>query len=455
MTATTSFDPQAGYLVTASPAFTNFNQETLVRFYQPILGAAAFSILGALQNELHPQPTSSDRQLQSNLLAQLNIGSQEIITGLHRLEATGLVQTYFQHDQLGDLYVYELQPTLTPEQFLNDNLLSILLLEQVGEEAFKKLIVTSRRFQLTSKSKQLTNISHHFFDEFHVDSRSIGQPPAVINEARRTAQVEQQLKLTDNQEADFDWAGLLGMLASQPLIKADIEEQQELILVEHRLYGIDVPTMQKLILRAIDLESNHFNANKFKQLVAANYNVVYTDNKDRVAEEKTSSSDKTQPGITDKDRQLLKIAETYSPIKFLQILKGQTGGGYVTSSERHLLTRLVNDGKLSSEVINILSWYIIVGHQSANLITNLVDAIANNWIRSGINSGEAALLKLKSSQQSTGKHLNNYRRKRRQTIKEPMPGWTKKDEKELTKQASDEEVAKLKARLANRQKNKE
>lgn len=455
MTATAPFDVQAGYLVTASPTYTNFSQETLVRFYQPILGSAAYSILGALQGELRPQPTLSERQQQSNLLVQLNIGSQEIVAGLHRLEATGLVQTYFQHDQLGDLYVYELQPTLTPNQFLNDNLLSILLLEQVGEDAFKNLIAASRRFQLASDKKQLTNISHHFFDEFHVDSHSIGQPPAVIKEARHTAQVGQPLKLADIQEADFDWAGLLGMLANQPLIKADIEDQQELILVEHRLYGIDVPTMQKLILRAVDLESNHFNANKFKQLVAANYNVVYTKVDDRVAENKTSSLTHTQKGITSNDQQLLEIARTYSPIKFLQVLKGQTGGGYVTSAERRLLTRLVNDGKLSSEVINILTWYIIVGHQSANLITNLVDAIANNWIRSGIDSGEAALLKLKSSQHSTtSKRPSNYRHKRRQTIKEPMPEWTKKDEKELTKQASDEEVAKLKARLANRQKSK-
>ena len=153
MTAAAPFDPQAGYLVTASSTYPNFSQETLVRFYQPILGSAAYSILGALQSELRPQPTLSDRQLQSKLLAQLNVGSQMIITGLHRLEATGLVQTYFQHDQMGDLYVYELQPTLTPNQFLNDNLLSILLLEQVGEEAFKNLIATSRRFQLISNSK--------------------------------------------------------------------------------------------------------------------------------------------------------------------------------------------------------------------------------------------------------------------------------------------------------------
>ncbi|WP_289760532.1 hypothetical protein [Lactobacillus taiwanensis] len=41
---------------------------------------------------------------------------------------------------------------------------------------------------------------------------------------------------------------------------------------------------------------------------------------------------------------------------------------------------------------------------------------------------------------------------RRPTIQEKMPEWSKKDEKELNKKASPEDIAKLKARIANRKK---
>lgn len=40
-----AFDPQAGYVVTASTAFISFNDQTFATFYQPILGPVAFSFL--------------------------------------------------------------------------------------------------------------------------------------------------------------------------------------------------------------------------------------------------------------------------------------------------------------------------------------------------------------------------------------------------------------------------
>ena len=119
-----AFDPQAGYVVTASTAFISFSDQTFATFYQPILGPVAFSFFYALKARLLPNPTIANRTLQSDLLAQVNAGGQQVLEALHRLEAVGLVQTYFQHDEIGDVYVYELQPTLTPEKFLADNLRS-------------------------------------------------------------------------------------------------------------------------------------------------------------------------------------------------------------------------------------------------------------------------------------------------------------------------------------------
>ncbi|WP_323058344.1 DnaD domain protein [Limosilactobacillus reuteri] len=52
--------------------------------------------------------------------------------------------------------------------------------------------------------------------------------------------------------------------------------------------------------------------------------------------------------------------------------------------------------------------------------------------------------------QRRAKKQHNYRK--RPSVQEKMPEWSKKDQKELNKKASPEEIAKLKARIANRKK---
>lgn len=453
MTVATTLDPQAGYVVTASPSFIEFNDQTFAAFYQPILGPVAFSLFYALKARLRSRPTLASRVMQSELLAQLNTGGRQVIEALHRLEAVGLVQTYFQHDEVGDVYVYELQSTLSPEKFIADNLLSILLLEEIGENAFDQLVAQSRQFKLVSTNTVLTNISHHFFDEFHVNSRSITTTPEAIANARKQTSVEKQPSLTTDMADDFDWSTLMSLLANQPIVGTDLEHNRELILVEHQLYGIDEPTMKKLILRSINLKDNHFDSQKFKRIVASTYNVVYTQPA-KVAEKDNPPVDKVDGQLTRKDRQLLNTAKEYAPIEFLQDLKAQIGG-YVTSGERHILTRLVEEDKLQRDAINILTWYVIGDRGNSTLSANFVDAIANNWLRNGITTGSQALIQLKNfNKQSQEKKKQPVAKKKnwRKTINEPMPEWSKKKESELMKKASSQEITKLRERIANRKK---
>ena len=416
-----AFDPQAGYVVTASTAFISFNDQTFATFYQPILGPVAFSFFYALKARLLPNPTIANRTLQSDLLAQVNAGGRQVLEALHRLEAVGLVQTYFQHDEIGDVYVYELQPTLTPEKFLADNLLSILLLEEVGEDAFGRLTKQSRQYKLASSNTSLTNVSHNFFEEFHINSQSITETPQAILTARKQAPVEKQPQLTAGMSDDFDWSTLIHLLANQPIVSADLE--------------------------------NNFNPKKFKQIVASTYNIVYSSTT-KVAEKEAPVTNRNSE-LTSKDQELLATAKDYSPVEFLQVLKGQTGG-YVTSGERHILTGLVAQEKLTQDAINILTWYVISDRGNSTLTANFVDAIANNWLQHGVINGEQAIVQLKifnkQSQEKKKETKTPKKNKWRKTIKEPMPAWSKKDTSELMKKASSQEIAKLRERIANRKK---
>lgn len=443
------FNPQAGFLVTAASTFGNFNGQTFTRFYQPILGPEAFSLFYALRDQLIPQPTLSDRRLQANLIRQMNAGTTQVATALHRLEAVGLVQTYQGKDNQGEYYVYQLQPTLTPTAFIDDDLLSVLLLEAVGDSAFNSLSKWAHRYQLASHL-QLTDVSHHFLDEFHVTSQAVLKTPSSIQTARQQTKVEKKSQAQVG-VSDFDWPTLYQLIKSQPLVKKDLAAHRELLEVEHQLYGIDEPTMARLVLKAVNLADNHFDAAKFKQVVANQYQ--------QAVQPVTSSNKKEQqaaPAPTDltaKDKQLLQSVTGYAPVEFLQGLKEQTGG-FVSANERHILTHLVKDVKLDTAVINVLTWYVIAELDNATLKANFVDAIANNWLKAGVKDAPGALRQLKVFNQQRTKSRANYPKARsgyrRPKIEEQMPQWSKSTSQDLNKKASPEEVKEIQAMLARR-----
>ncbi len=452
MTTRPNFDPQAGYLVTAAADFINFNDQVFTDYYQPVLGPVAFSLFYALRSQLLDHPTLADRRLQSALLVQVNAGQSQVSEGLRRLEGMGIVQTYFQHDAQGDLYVYELQATLSPERFINDNLLSVLLLEAIGEQVFSRLAKGAHRYQLVADRTRLKNVSHRFLDAYQIDQHELVHVPEVIKQAQTTAAVTEKHSLVAD-SSDFDWATLLTLLKSQPVVKEDLADHRELIEVEHQLYGIDEPTMARLIRGALDLATNHFDARKFKRQVAAQYKQPASVPESANPKQKEVVDDKQ---LTAKDRQLLKSTNNYAPVAFLQALKEQTGG-YVTAGERNVLTRLVQDGKLPSSVINVLVWYVIADLGNATLKGNFVDAIANDWLRAGVHDGAGALLQLKKfnqekQQPGTTKRFSTKRNRQRMEIRETMPDWSKQDQVTRTKKASAAALAKARARQRSNRK---
>lgn len=436
-----NFDPQAGFVVVTADDFAAFNEQTFAKFYQPILGPVAFSLFYALKAQLIEKPTLDDRRLQSVLLVQANAGTADVAEGLRRLEGAGMIQTYFRNDAEGDVYVYELHATLTPAQFIDDDLLSVLLLEAVGTAAFDHLASTAQQYQLAERDPGLDNISRQFLDEYQIDQHEMVDTPPAIAKARQQDTARLPAKTATADVTDFDWPTLLQLLDSQPVVKDDLAAHRDLIITEHRLYGIDEPTMKRLIDKATNLQDNHFDAQKFKRVVASFYKTTIKQPA-QPAPVQTANHD-----FTAKDRQLLTSASSYPPIEFLQLIKEQMGG-YVTGSERNILRRLVSDGQLPSEVINILTWYVLADLNYATLRASFVDAIANAWLRAGVKDAAGALNQLKNFNHEKAAGASNKpgakksRKYQHVQVRETMPKWNKHDKK-----ASPEAIAKARARL--------
>lgn len=438
------FDPEDGFIVTAAPDWSHFDNGTFLRFYQPILGSQAFSTFYGLRAFLTSHPVLAERRLQSLLLAQLNMGRQNITDSLHRLEGVGMVRTFTKKDALGRVYVYELQATLSPAELINDDLLSVLLLESVGEHEFDRLAKVAGQYQLSDRH-QLTEASHRFLDVFNIDQRSVTTPPTALRQARDQLAIPQQRSLVSS-STDFDWPTLVQLLANQPITEDDLTSHRDLIEVEHQLYGIDEPTMARFLIKTISLADNRINARSLKRAIAQAY-AASTKVKQPASDEQSVVKDSGQ--LSADQQALVTACRYYSPVEFLQQLKQQTGG-YVTSKDRFVLQGLIEEGHLSKEVVNVLSWYVLISLDNATLPKGLVDTIANNWMKAGVQSATQALQQIQKFNQEGQKRSSNRQRQRqspKRVVKEKMPEWTRQTAKQ-TEKSSARDVAKLRERIA-------
>lgn len=443
---------RAGWLVSVAEAGNILDRTTLTDFYQPIVGPTAIATLLTLWEQKVAQPSLSHRQSLTTLLVRLNLGLASLRSNLAKLEAVGLIKTFYRQDSQGDCFIFEIQPTLTVSAFLSDPLMSVLLLDALGEQNFQRLVDRSRRYQMDTSKFQ--DISAKLYDTFHLQADSDAASDAVLQAARRSTKVPS--KRESLSDSNFSFPTLMTCLGQAGPSEADIRQQRELIMTEHVLYGIDEPTMAKLILSATDLH-NHFDQREFKRVVARAYPRAVTKQTESESDDRGDKQLATEPDTNPETRRsrqeqaLEEACRQYSPNDFLVKLKSESGGGYVSPSETKILQRLIDDGKLTAPVINLLSWHVIVdlGHNS--LTAGFVDAIANTWIRAGVETIDDALEQIylfyQHEQRQSQKH-RSYRR--RPARREARPQWQQDEAagKKVTKTSAQQE-AEVKKLLAS------
>ncbi|HJA73014.1 MAG TPA: DnaD domain protein [Candidatus Limosilactobacillus faecipullorum] len=441
--------PKTGYLVSANPKFVGLLQASFLPFYQPLLGADALGLFLALSDLIRPNPVLAKRQLVSTLLVRLNIGLPAFSRALDRLEGLRLIKTYQLDDELGVTLVLEVQPPLTPVELINDDLLSVLLLQQVGANEFNHLVQRAKEnFFDPSHLKQVTK---NFFTVFKPDSSTQAEDDQTITEARQALPIDQVASLTIPAE-DFDFNFFLRQADSLGVPEDQLQEARKLVLAEHRLYGFDELQLANLASRATDLATNKFNQLTFK-------NEVQRASQPVRSKSQVVNGNEDVTGFSQPMRELVQLANQLAPVPFLKQIKEQKGG-FVTPAEQRVLTEIGRNSNLPGSVLNILSWYLLVDQGMDNLVANLATSIASSWQAKGINSAAQALRQAQSHQekqrerfeQRQNRRSSNYGNKRPR-IKEELPEWAKQSAQPTKGKKGGEvdpkQVAEMKKMLAN------
>jgi len=426
-----NLDPKDTLQILSNQWVTEVDVHVLTSLYKPIMKQPAYGLYMTLKSFVELNKVEENEIMMSSLISELDIGIPEFYQARIRLEALGLLETY-RHMNNSDLYIYQLNKPLEPEEFFNETILRTLLVEKVGESSYRDL---KERF--TAPEINVNNyekITKSFLDVFDFD---MNHTPNIIEEQKPEIS-ESNNKVSESilESNSFDWTFFESGLNKHFINKNTLTDSvRETILTYHLLYNIDELSMQRYVLEATDVESGKINEDslvKVLQRVVQKENIKVQDKVestlDKLKTEKTISEyHLKQNGYSDMEIEVIVDARDKSPGQYLKSIKDQKNG-FVDPSETWTLKSLAERSHLPTSVINILINYILVIKNKPTLDKKLTMTIANDWSQKRVDTPEKALdaikeLYSKNQKQTKQKKPYNKQRNFKVVRKETMPKW--------------------------------
>lgn len=434
--------PQTGLLITGSPTYTAPAPGTLTAYYQPLLTPDALALFWALVDRISPHPRLSERGSHTDLLDQVGTDIAALDRARKRLEGVGLLRTFFQVDAMGPVALYQLQAPLSPAAFIKDDLLSVLLLERVGERRYRELVARAAQWQLDPSGFQ--EVTAGTLEVFAPQPNPANQ--RAVSAAKQTLG-EAAAPPLPAATTTIDWPFLAQQTTPLGLAAAELTKHRKLIAAEKQVYGLTELQLAPLLARATDL-NGHLEPDRLKRLVRQ---VGKSSPGNPLPPQPAPSPvipDAAPTPVSNQARTLVNQADRYAPLEYLQALKAGTNSGFVSSAEKNTLERLATQTSLTSGAINVLAHYVIVEQGKANLTANLANAIANNWTRQGVRTATDAVAALGRYWAKDRQPQPHSRQKRRGGTKEHLPDWAKHPQKRTDDRATAAQIEQGKALLA-------
>ncbi|AJG48908.1 replicative DNA helicase [Bacillus anthracis str. Turkey32] len=106
------------YKVSAKGLLHNYDRKVLTMLYQPLIGSRAFSLYMTLWGELEQDRVFGKENTHHSLMVTMQMQLPEVYEERVKLEAIGLLKVYIKKEKDIRMFIYELQPPLSPKQFL-------------------------------------------------------------------------------------------------------------------------------------------------------------------------------------------------------------------------------------------------------------------------------------------------------------------------------------------------
>ncbi len=398
--------------------------KVITLLYQPLVGARAYSLYMTLFGELSAGDSSHH-----SLMNHTQMNLQHIYDERKKLEAIGLLKTYRISTDDERAFLYELQPVPKPEEFFQDDVLSVYLYGRLGKDRYLEI------------RKRICLPQQRSFDEFDEVTASFNEVFHSLHQSEIRAGLNSEITGTAGQNPvddrgntprfsheEFDFDTLVKDLSSF-IIPSEVltEKMRDAI---HRLafiYQISPLEMSSIVQQAY-FRDDELTEKALRQEVQRWYKIEKPGQLPRLSERKQ------EPQKSPEDRKEQSpediMIQTFESISPRALLERYSEGGRAASADLRLIDSIMFDQKLPVGVINVLIDYVL-NTNDMKLIHSHVEKIASQWKRKKISSVREAMALAKSEhqnyqaykQQKKSTPNRNYQRNNNNVRKDKLPKW--------------------------------
>ncbi len=402
--------PADTYKVFNKAFIENKEKDILVSLYQPIIGVTAINLYLTLTNDLSDDKIESEFLSHQHLMGLMLVNLGQIIDARKKLEAIGLLKTYFRQDTVNN-YIYVLYAPLSAMDFFNHPILNVVLYNNLGKIEYEKLISKYRTKKINTKEFQ--DITTSFDQVFtSVNGYAFENPDIVSDKTRK-------IEIKSNIDINLIISGIPNRMTSP---KCFNKETVDLIIYLAYIYKIDNLNMQGLVRNSInekgmiDKDELRTSARNFYQFENNGKlpTLIYNKQPEYLKELEGSNSN------------IAKMIYTFENVSPYEYLKNSYNNAEPTNRDKKLIESLMIDQKLSPGVVNVLIDYVLKTNNK-KLSKEYVEAIAGQWKRLNIETVKEAMDICRKEHKKINKTVY---KKPEIKDKENLPEWFDKEQKE-------------------------
>ena len=386
--------------VTLKSLIADYDYETMVNLYQPIVGFTATSLYFTLVAEGKNQRVYSLVK-HEEILMKMQISSGAFVDARKCLEAVGLLKTYLLKANGEAIYHYDIYSPRTPANFFDNALLYGMLIKCVGETSAKKI---KDLYPMSSSKDYGDDISAKFTDIFHPKYDDPAFAKALSSDGESIGRNASKIQGTFSYELFFKTLSEISQISSEAFTKEEMDELYRLAT----LYGIDETTAANYVAETYnpsERKGKHIDFEAITKLFQTE--VSYTVRKRRYVSKKENFNT-GETALASK----INLMESVSPKKFLALLQN---GSQPAMSDLKLIDSLSKNFNLSNPVINAVIDYTLTNCKNI-LSRAYAEKIAATLAREGIETTIDAM-----------NYLNNFKKSKKSTT---YPKNINKDKKE-------------------------
>ena len=150
--------PADTYIVVNKSIITAEDRLILTMLYQPLIGPLAIMLYFTFWSDLDKSKLISTEYTHHHLVTNMQISLSEIEKARLKLEAIGLLKTYFKEDTTGN-YIYQLYSPIKANDFFNHPILNVVLYNNVGKKEYEKVLDYFKAPRLSTNNYQDITVS--------------------------------------------------------------------------------------------------------------------------------------------------------------------------------------------------------------------------------------------------------------------------------------------------------